>query len=131
MKSCLICEVGIIGEDGRLRIPPERLTEFYRQHAGERAIVKIEALERHSTPAMFRYYFGYVLPTARRGMLKQGNEMTEAQVHEFLWGEFPGEHDRLQDIRQAPQSQVLHYMEWLKRYAAENLETYIEDPNSL
>ena len=65
MKASLVIEVGVIGEDGRLRLPHGRLEQFYAEHKGERAIVKVEALERHGSPAMFRYYFGYVIPTVR------------------------------------------------------------------
>lgn len=128
MKSTLIIEVGIIGEDGQLRVPQERLREFYRQHPGEKAIVKIEALERHASSSVFRYYFGYIVPTIRQRFAKLGRLLTEKQTHELLWMEYPGEHNTDQDIREAPSSQVYGFIEWLKQYGAENLEIYIEDP---
>lgn len=128
MRSTLIVEVGAIGEDGRLRLPMERVEQFCKEHAGERAIVRIEAVERHGSAAMFRYYFGYVVPTLRQGWAKTGELLTERQVHDRLWGMYPGEHNPSEDIRQAPRSQVEGYLEWLKEIAAEWLETYIDEP---
>ena len=131
MKSCLICESGLIGMDGKLRIPMDRLEQFFREHLGERAIVKVQALERHSSPAMLGYYFGYVLPTLRKAYAERGELLTEKMVHEKLWWAYPGEHDPVQEIREAPYSQVYNFIEWLKQYAAENLDCYIEDPMTI
>lgn len=128
MKPTLIVESGVIGEDGKLRLPMDRVEQFCREHPGERAIIKIEALERHSTPAMFGYYFGYILPTLREAFYKKGVRITEKELSAFLWDNFPGFHNPDQDIRQAPMSQIMDFIEWLKQYAAENLDSYIEDP---
>lgn len=127
MKSSLIVECGIIGKDGRLRLPQDRLTQFYGEHLGERAIVKMEALERHANAATLRYYFGYVVPTARQALASKGILKTADGTHQLFWDIYPGEHDRLQDIREAPASQVSAFIDWLKMIAAEWLEVYIED----
>lgn len=131
MKSTLICESGIIGEDGKLRCPQDRLGMFYLDHKGERALIKIEAIERHASQAMFRYYFGYVLPTLRQAFARTGRLLTEKQTHAFMWETYPGEHRIEQDIRETPRSQVAGFLAWLKWYAAEWLDTYIEDPKSI
>lgn len=127
MKSTLIVECGLIGTDGHLWLPQDRLMQFYREHNGERAIVKIEALERHSSSATLRYYFGYVIPTARQALVRKGILKTANETHQLFWDMYPGEHDRAQDIREAPASQVSMFIDWLKMLAAEWLEVYIED----
>ena len=128
MRSTLITESGIIGTDGKLRLPMERINQFGMEHAGERVLVKIEAMERHSSVAAFRYYFGYVIPTVRIALTDLGYRMTEKETHEFLWNEYPGEHNPDIDIRESPASQVSEYLGWLKQYAAENFHVFIEDP---
>lgn len=128
MRSSLISESGIIGQDGKLRLPTDRLNQFYREHLGERVIVKVEAVGRHSSKALFGYYYGYILPTIRRAFISKGEVRTEEQTHEFLWREWPGEHGWTDDFRQAHPDVASAFIDWLQRYAAENLETYIEDP---
>ena len=96
-----------------------------------RAIVKIEALERHSSSAMFGYYFGYILPTLRQAYYEIGERVTERELNTLLWCAFPGFHNPDQDIREAPISQVADFIEWLKQFAAENLNCYIEDPMTI
>lgn len=127
MKPTLIVECGVIGLDGKLRLPMDRVVDFCGQHPGERALVKVEALDGHATGATFRYYFGYILPTVRRGFYNKGIRATEADVHEVLWHRYPGEHNPDGDIREAPASQVGDYIDWLKEVCAEYLDIYIED----
>ena len=127
MKSTLLSEVGVIGPDGKLRLPMERVNMFCGEHAGERVIVKFEALERHSSAALFGYYFGYILPTLRQALYKIGTRATEKEIHEAFWSCYPGEHNPEEDIRQAPKSQVSDYIDWLKMVAADGLDIYIED----
>ena len=131
MKSSLIREVGAIDAEGRLRLPMDRLTQAFREHAGERAIIKIEFLEKHSTAAVFGYYFGYILPTLRQELAEKGTLATEKDIHEAFWNRYPGEHNPDQDIREAPASQVRNYIDWLKCVTAEYIDIYIQDPYTI
>lgn len=127
--SSLITESGLIGADGKLYLPMDRIGLFTGAHRGERVIVKIEAHGRRTTAATMGYYFGYVIPTLRGAMLETGEVMTEDQTHEFFWRLYPGPHDWTQNIRGASQDEVSGYLEWLKQTAAEPpLSVYIEDP---
>jgi hypothetical protein len=131
MKGTLITEAGRIDADGRIWLPMDRIGQFCKEHPGDGVIVKIEVLERHSSSAMIRYYYGYVLPTCRVAFAKLGKLETEKQIDRELWNYYPGEHDPGQELREAPQSHVIGFLEWLKQFAAENLEVYIEDPKLL
>ena len=131
MKPNLLVESGIISDAGKLLLPMERVDMFCGDHAGERALVKIEAIERHASAAMLRYYFGYVVPTLRQALVKTGQLLTDKGVHAMMWAAFPGEHNPDEDIRQAPKTQVCNFIEWLKIVAAEWYSVYIEDPKTI
>lgn len=129
-----IAESGIIGEDGRLWLPMDRLNMYFREHRGQRVIVTFEAITTRATMAQQSYYYGYVLPTVCAAMAAHGVLMREEAADEFLLEQYPGEITREDDglpVRQARRLRsdaMTEFLRWLHQFAAENLHVYIEDP---
>ena len=136
MKTDKISESGIIGNDGKLRMPMDRLNAFFSQHKGQRVVLRFEISVPGSTAAQQSYYYQYVLPTITQAFLETGQRMTDDYTDRYLVQEYP------QDIRkengeivlyarELNQTQMWDFLEWLKQFAAENLHVYIEDPRTL
>lgn len=131
-----ISESGIIGPDGRLRMPMDRLNAFFAKHKGERIIVRFESAPVGTTAAQQAYFYNYVLPTVQQAFREIGQIMSPDLTELLLFTEYPGnptdENGVLKtSARQLTKSQMSEYLEWLKQYAAENLFVYIEDPKTL
>ena len=139
MKSSTISESGLIGQDGRMRLPMERLNQFFADHKGERIIIKIEAAEQGSTAAQIAYYYSYILPTVQQALKEIGERKTLKQTDGWLVDMYPGEKDErilgfgddVKEARQMDKQQMFDFLDWLKEFAAENLYVYIEDPKTI
>jgi len=144
-----ICESGVIGADGKLRLPMERLNAFFADHKGQRVIVRFEAAAPGSTELQLAYYFNYIIPTIQTALYELGERMNEKKVDEWLRQQCPSIFETFipptkeqvkqgyfgctetKGIRDLSVSEMSDYLEWLKQYAAENLFVYIEDPKTL
>lgn len=134
MKSDKISESGIIGPNGQLRMPMDRLNAFFADHKGERVVVRFEAAAPGSTALQLAYYYNYIVPTIQTALLETGERKTERQTDIWLreqcvhctsgWGD-------LMEARQMSKNDFSLFLEWLKQFAAENLYVYIEDPKTL
>lgn len=133
-----ISESGIIGADGKLHLPMDRLNAFFAQNKGQRVVVRFEAAAPGSSELQLAYYYNYIVPSVQRALYKQGTRMTETGVDRWLLNNYPMAGDLFTADgtpkvigRQLTQNEMFDFLEWLKQYAAENLETYIEDPKTL
>lgn len=134
MKQTKISESGLIGADGKLRMPMDRVNAFFEAHKGERVVVRFESAERGSSELQLAYYFNYVIPTVQTALYETGDRKTERQVDLWLreqcavctsgWGD-------LMEARQMSKTDFSEFLEWVKQFAAENLFVYIEDPKTL
>lgn len=134
MKADKISESGIVGTDGRLRMPMDRLNAFFAEHKGERVVVRFEAAAPGSTAAQLAYYFNYIIPTIQTALWETGERKTERQTDVWLreqcavctsgWGD-------LMEAGQMSKTDFSEFLEWLKQFAAENLSVYIEDPRTI
>lgn len=138
MKETKISESGMIGQDGRLRLPMDRINAFCAENKGKRVIVRFVAAEPHSSAAQLAYYYNYVLPTVQTALACTGERMTEQRADVFLLSMYPGDVVRDDDdtsgaltARQLNQIQMFDFLEWLKQWAAENLYIYIDDPKTI
>lgn len=130
-----ISESGLIGSDGKLRLPMDRLNAEFAKHPGKRVVVRFEIEERGSSALQQAYYYNYIVPTIREARYRQGTRMREEQVDRWLMEEYPlGSSPELAPLvfaRQLDQAQMSDFLEWLKQFAAETMDVYIEDPRSL
>ena len=139
MKTQKISESGMIGTDGRLRIPMDRLNAWCAEHKGERVVIRFEAAAPGSSAALLAYYYNYIVPAVVTALYEQGTRKSEKAVDKWLVQEYPGEKDERQlgvgtdvtEARELDQRQMLDFLDWLKQFAAENLSVYIEDPRTL
>lgn len=129
-----IVESGVIGEDGRLWLPMERVNMFLRENKGRRVLVSFEALRPKATMAQQSYYYGYVLPTVCEAMARHGVRMRPESADEFLLEQYPGEPTRdengepVRTARRLATDAMTDFLCWMQQWAAENLQVYIENP---
>ena len=139
MKTDKISESGIIGHDGRLRLPMDRLTACFKAHKGQRVTVRFYFDAPGSTAAQQSYYYQYIVPTIQQAFRETGERKTEKAVDKFLIEQYPGDKSESEiglgvdvtEARHLNQSQMFDFLDWLKQYAAENLSVYIEDPRTI
>lgn len=136
MKSDKISESGIIGNDGRMRMPMDRVNAFFADHKGERIIVQFEAVAPKSTSAQQAYYYNYIVPTIQQAFKEKGIRKREDATDRFLISQYPGDlhtesGDWITTGCQLTKTQMFDYLEWLKEYAAENLSVFIDDPRTI
>ena len=137
MKTQKISESGLIGTDGRLRIPMDRVNAWCAEHKGERVVVRFEAAAPGSSELQQAYYYNYVVPTISAALFEQGTRKSEKNVDKWLVEQYPGDKIETEfgvDIKNASdftKTQMSDFLDWLKQFAAENLYVYIEDPKTL
>lgn len=134
MKSDKISESGIITNNGQLRLPMDRLNEFFAANKGKRVVVRFEAAEPGSTELQLAYYFNYIVPTIQTALWENGDRRTEKQVDLWLRQQCAScynDYGGLLEARQISKPDFSDFIEWLKQFAAENLYVYIEDPRTL
>lgn len=115
---------------GNLLLPMDRVNEFLSRNKGKRVIVQFETVEHGTTRAQQAYYYGYILPTVVAALRNQGNRMTEAQADVWLLDTFPMRVEASEG-KDLTKEQMSEFLDWLKEFAAENLDTYIEDPQTI
>lgn len=129
-----ISESGIIGKDGQLRMPMDRLKEFFAANKGKRVVVRFEAAAPGSSELQLAYYFNYIVPTIQTALWETGDRRTEKQVDLWLRQQCAScynDYGGLLEARQISKPDFSDFIEWLKQFAAENLYVYIEDPRTL
>ena len=130
-----ISESGMVGQDGRMRLPMDRLNAFFAEHKGQRIIVRIEAAAPGSTVAQIAYYYNYIVPTIVEALKEQGTRKSESAVDLWLIEQYPGEKvyegQELQTGGQLTKTMMNDFLEWLKQFAAENLQVFIDDPRCI
>jgi len=139
MKSDKISESGTIGKDGKLRLPMDRLNAWFASHPGERITVRFEAAPQHSTAAQTAYFYNYIVPTVANAFYEQGTRMSEKNVDKWLVEQYPGDKtesvlgtcEEITEAREFDKNQMSDFIDWLKMYAAENLNVYVEDSKTL
>lgn len=134
MKADKISESGIITNNGQLRLPMDRLNEFFAANRGKRVVVRFEAAEPGSTELQLAYYFNYIVPTIQTALWENGDRRTEKQVDLWLRQQCAScynDYGGLLEARQISKPDFSDFIEWLKQFAAENLYVYIEDPRTL
>lgn len=129
-----ISESGIIGKDGQLRMPMDRLKEFFAANKGKRVVVRFEAAEPGSSELQLAYYFNYIVPTIQTALWETGDRRTEKQVDLWLRQQCAScynDYGGLLEARQISKPDFSDFIEWIKQFAAENLSVYIEDPKTI
>ena len=128
-----ISESGLVNAQGQLKIPMDRLNEFFQKHKGKRVIMQIEVVERGTTMAQIAYWYKYIVPTVQKGLLEMGDRKNVRQVDVWLRQQY-GEQDengRLIEPIGMSRSSFGELIDAVKQMAAEYLSIYIEDSKSI
>lgn len=133
MKTDKLSESGLIGKDGRLRMPMDRINGFCSQHKGERIVMTLNAYPGGTTEAQRGYYYGYVLPSMVAAHEELGRRITDEDLDEELVTYYPGEKAFMckYQARYFSKTEMSRFLEWVKQYAAENLHVYVDDPRTI
>lgn len=143
MKRREISSSGNIGNDGKLRMYFEELNQFFAMHKGSRVIARFSVVSSGSSEALKGYYFNYVVPTFRNAFWEAGERMTEEQTERRLRKLSPimyservdektGEYFfELRTVAELSNAELIEHIETLKQIAAEEYNTFIDDPRTL
>lgn len=133
MRESVMVETAVVGLDGKLRLPMERVHQYSRQHIGRRVIVRFEAVIPGSSKALQGYYYNYIVPTLCTAMAERGTRLNYDSTDRWFVGWYPGRKEYCGKVaetgREFVQDAMIDYIEWLKEIASEYLDVYIEDPN--
>lgn len=119
------------------------VNEFLKLHKGERITVRFFVAPKGSSEALKGYYFNYVVPTVRRALYETGERLTEEQTEKFLREQSPvmcvANFDtstskyttHIKEIAEVGNAELIEHIEFIKQFAAEELNTFIEDPKKI
>lgn len=128
-----ISESGLINQQGQLKMPMDRLNEFFQKHIGKRVIIQIEAVERGTTMAQVAYWYKYIVPTVQEGLRQNGDRKNVRQVDIWLreqYGE-TDDNDRVKEVIGMSRSGFAEMIDAVKQMGAEYLGIYIEDSKAI
>lgn len=119
------------------------VNEFLKLHKGERVTVRFIVAPKGSSEALKGYYFNYVVPTVRRALYETGERLTEVQTEKFLREQSPvmcvAKFDtstskyttHIKEIAEIGNAELIEHIEFIKQFAAEELNTFIENPKTI
>jgi len=119
------------------------VNEFLKLHKGERVTVRFFVAPKGSSEALKGYYFNYVVPTVRRALYETGERLTEVQTEKFLREQSPvmcvANFDistskyttHIKEIAEIGNAELIEHIEFIKQFAAEELNVFIENPKTL
>lgn len=141
MKKREITATGTINNNGGLAMYMGELNEFFKGWKGSRIIARFIVASPGSSEALKGYYFNYVVPTFKHAIWEAGERLTEEQterrLREFspiMYVERVNEetgvysHD-LRTVADLSNAELIEHIETLKQIAAEEYNTFIDDPN--
>lgn len=114
---------GRINEEGKLMIAHDGdYLEFLRMHKQSRVRIAVRAISEKDPRLSAWYFENVVLPKFQAGLMKMGYEYNDIETLDFIRKECP--------YKLEGKADTIYYNklnEWCKRYAAENLDTVIND----
>lgn len=143
MKRQEITASGTIDNNGRLAMYMGEVNDFFLKHKGSRIIARFIVAKPGSSEALKGYYYNYVVPTFKHAIWNMGERKTEEQTEMFLRqlspvmyiekaNEETGKYTHeLRKIADLSNTELIEHIETLKQIAAEEYNTYIDDPRTL
>jgi bifunctional DNA-binding transcriptional regulator/antitoxin component of YhaV-PrlF toxin-antitoxin module len=117
--------VARIDSKGNLLIPNKaEWREFLRANANKTLLGTFEATSTKSTEQVKKFYFGYVLPKLQQGFYKLGSRYSIENLNRLMKAEYYNQIDSIDDLDTGDWRK---FIEWIRQYAATNLDTVIED----
>lgn len=143
MKQREITATGMINNNGGLAMYMGELNQFFAMHKGSRVIARFIVASPGSSAALKAYYFNYVVPTFKAAIWESGERLTEEQTEKRLRELSPITYDQIADpetgqyetrlkvINELSNAELIEHIEHLKQLAAEEYNTYIDDPKTI
>lgn len=124
-----VSESGVIDSKGQLRMPMDRLRDVFRLNKGKRVLVYFEFEQRGTSEAQIGYYYNYIVPTIRKALWETGMRLDENSTDRWLCGMCS--FIEVETARELKSEDMSNFIDWLKQYAAENLDVFIEDARAI
>lgn len=143
MKKREITATGTINQSGELAMYMGEIKEFFRMHKGARVFARFSIAKPGTSEALKGYYYNCVVPTFQQAIWDKGERMTEAKTEEYIRELSPIMYEqipnvdtgfyetRIKEISELSNAELVEHIETIKQYCAENLNVYIEDPQSI
>lgn len=143
MKDKEISATGLIDRNGRLSMYMGEINAFFSDNKGQRIIATFHVVPTATSEAMKAYYYKYIVPTISCAAYKEGERRTQKETDEWLrmmspicWEESvnveTGEYnERLRNVAELSNSELIEHIDFLKQFAAEEYHIYIEEPRNL
>lgn len=143
MKQREINISGRITSEGKLAMYMQELNAFAKQWKNTRIVATFKIYQPGSSAALRGYYFNYVVPTMKRALWETGERKTDEQTELWLREMSPIMYQQeadpqtgkytttLREIADLDNSELIEHIETIKQMAAENFNTYIDDPNTI
>ena len=133
----------MITSNGKLAMYMQELNAFAQQWKNARVVATFRVYQPGTSAALRGYYFNYVVPTMKRALWENGERKTDEQTEVWLREMSPimyqqeadpetGKYSTvLREIADLDNAELIEHIETIKQFAAEDFNTYIEDPNTI
>lgn len=139
MKQKTLTLTGKVNSNGELLMYQGELQEFLKQWKDERVSVTFTIIQRNCSTTLKGYYYQCVVPQMQKALWENGERMTKDDTDKFLRKNSPicyeetpmadkGYHQRIKDIHELSNAEMIEHIETIKQLAAEEYGVYIEDP---
>ena len=143
MKQREINISGRITSEGKLAMYMQELNAFAQQWKNTRIVATFKVYQPGSSAALRGYYFNYVVPTMKRALWETGERKTDEQTELWLREMSPIMYQQeadpetgkytttLREMADLDNAELIEHIEIVKQFAAENFNTFIDDPNTI
>lgn len=143
MKQREINISGRITSEGKLAMYMQELNAFAKYWKNTRIVATFKVFQPGSSAALRGYYFNYVVPTMKRALWETGERKTDEQTEIWLREMSPIMYQQeadpetgkytttLREIVDLYNSELIEHIETIKQLAAEDFNTFIDDPNTI
>ena len=143
MKQREINISGTITSNGKIAMYMEELKAFAKQWKNTRIVATFKIYQPGSSAALRGYYYNYVVPTMKRALWETGERKTDEQTELWLREMSPIMYQQeadmetgkytttLREIVDLDNAELIEHIETIKQMAAEDFNTFIDDPNTI
>ena len=141
VREITIC--GQVTSEGRVALYMQALNDFAKRWKNTRVIATFKVFNPGTSAALRGYYYNYVVPTMKRALWENGDRKTDEQTEAWLRemspimyhqevDEITGRYTTtIREISNLDNAELIEHIETIKQLAAEDFNTYIDDPNTI
>ena len=143
MKQREINISGRITSEGKLAMYMQELNAFAQQWKNTRIVATFKVYQPGSSAALRGYYFNCVVRAMKRALWETGERKTDEQTELWLREMSPIMYQQeadpetgkytttLREMADLDNAELIEHIEIVKQFAAENFNTFIDDPNTI